>query len=389
MGSIKAYKNDPDVQISSTQIKDEDDDVQMAFGDAPAPKTQSTPLLPPQFIVLQFYTGDSAFLSLRRSESGKLEFVSSRIRVPKMMLMTQPGTHLAVDPSSRYMAIGCSEGVFSIYALHSRDELKKQLSTGSDLRHVQSQTQEYFNGVIHKMEFLYPSADDENHIILLLLVVLRGKTRMMIYEWETGHDLKAVKAHSRKGHLLEESRQMPQLVIPLTIKSSFILVSENSMAICRGLLEGQPKFVDFSDQTDPPTRFHHGIGPPLWVSWARPSRLEPYRQTRDDVYIAREDGLLKFVEIDVAEEEFVKSYNNIGEFEANCGWTLASLDYKNDFDNRDGDLLIMGGDSCAGGVYLVRTFFLFATKYGVYTNYLLSCALFHREMHFLTAEFFC
>lgn len=354
VGSTKAYIKEKDAAcILGTQIKPEDDHVDMDLGEnAQRSRPKPNPFLPPQSIVLQLDTGDSVFLMLHQSGNGELEFVSSRHRVPKPMLGLQPGIHLAVDPSSRYMAVGCSESIFAIYALHSREELNRQNTHGSTLRHISSERYVYFHGVIHKMEFLHPSASDEEHIILLILVIVRGKTRMLLYEWETGGDLRHVQAHNYRGHLLEKSRQMPLLLIPLTIKSSFILVSEKCMAVCQDILQGTPRFIDFNDRIDPPTSLHHGSGIPLWTSWTRPVRLPVHAARHDDIYITREDGLVKFLEIDSEEEEFVRADMNIGDFECNCGTALASLDYQG-YDDKTGDLLVTGGDSCGGGTYLV------------------------------------
>jgi len=353
VGSVKAHEED--MKLASTQIKDEDDDVPMGDGGEGHSKAQplDRSVLPPQFILLQLDTGDSLFLRLCQLESGKLGFVSSRHRVTKPMLTIQPGSHLAVDPSSRYMAIGCSERLLTIHALYSRSQLNEQSSTGRGLRHVESELIISLSGLILKMEFLYPSPDDEGHIILLVLVMIKGKTRMLVYEWETGSDLKQIRPHHPKGHLLELSRQMPLLLIPLTLKSSFILVCEDSMAVCHGILQGSPTFIDFNNRVDMPTELHHGSGKPLWTAWTRPPRLPGYARVRDDIYIAREDGLIKFLEIDSTEDEFVKAHNNIGEFGANCGTALACLDFEIQH-NRSGDLLITGGESCPGGTYLVR-----------------------------------
>ncbi|KAJ5052074.1 uncharacterized protein L3040_001834 [Drepanopeziza brunnea f. sp. 'multigermtubi'] len=353
VGSVKAYEKDPDV-LAFTKIKTEDgdEDAQMTGGET-VPSSLSGNRLPPQFLLLQLDTGDLGFLMLNRSENGKLDFVSTRYRVSKPMLRLQPGMHLAVDPSSRYMAVGCSEGVFAIYSLQSRETLQEQYLEGSPLRFVESETQHYFNGVILKMEFLHPAADDEEHIILLVLMVIKGRTRMLLYEWATGSDLKKVTPRSSKGYLLEKARQMPLLLIPLTIKSSFILVYEDSMAVCQGILHGNPKFIDFNNRIDKPTAFHHGSENPLWTAWTRPSRLERHKATRDDLFIAREDGLIKFLEIDSEDDDVVTADHNIGEFEANCGTALATLDYPNK-NRKSGDLFIMGGDSCPGGTYLLQ-----------------------------------
>jgi hypothetical protein len=309
-------------------------------------------LLPPQVILLQLDSGESVFLMLQRKGKRDWKFVATRQRVSKAMLMVQPGMHLVVDPSSRYVAIGCSEGLFAIYALNSRKTLNTQLSQGRSPRYIQSERYIYFHGIIHKMEFLYPSSDDDKHVILLVLLVWKGKTRMLLYEWESGGDLRNIRAHSRRGHLLEESRQMPLLVIPLTTNSSFILVCEDSMAVCKDILEGSPKFVDFNNRVEPPTAMHHGSGLPLWTAWTRPVRLPYHTVNQDDIYIVREDGFIKYLELHSSEEDIVRADMNIGSLKSNCGTALASLDY-HPLGASTGDLLITGGESCVGGTYLV------------------------------------
>ncbi|KAL2061712.1 hypothetical protein VTL71DRAFT_7090 [Oculimacula yallundae] len=359
VGSIKDYEMDPDVLTPQTHVKGEDHDVQMSDGHMSEHFTPRVTLpLPPQWLVLQLDTGDSVFLTINGLANDKIEFISSKHRVSKPMLKLQPGTHLAVDPSSRFMVVGCSEGVFAIYSLCSRHSLKQQHASTLSPRHVQSETQIYHNGVILKMEFLYPAPNDDQHIILLVLVILKGKIRMLLYEWETNQDLKGVTARSSRGYLLEKASQVPLLLIPLTIMSSFILVYETSMALCREIVEGTPKMTNFNDRVDEPTEFHHGSGRPLWTSWARPQRLERHKITRDDLYIAREDGKLRFLEIDSEDEDVVSSDNNVGDLQTNCGMALASLDYPNreqrSGEPKSGDLFIVGGDASSGGAYLLQ-----------------------------------
>ncbi|KAH8804808.1 mono-functional DNA-alkylating methyl methanesulfonate N-term-domain-containing protein [Xylogone sp. PMI_703] len=360
VGSLKAYSRDAQASSLDSIIKiEKDNDSGMKINKEQEEDRQTlTKNLPPQFILLQLETGDSIFLMLRRSGAGDLEFVVRRHSLPEnSMLLLQPGTHLTVDPSSRYMAVGCSERQFAIYALHPREKLKQRYSEGDDIEMVESQTVVTFHGIIHKMEFLFPSADDEDHIILLILVVHKGKTRMVVYEWETGADLDKVTPHSYKGHLLAKSREAPLLLIPLTIKSAFILVCEDSMTICQGLLQGSPMCIDFNTRLDRdrPTLMHHGISTPLWTSWTRPSRLPHHTASRDDLYIVREDGLVKFLEIDADADDFIRADMNIGQLGRNNGTALASVYNENlDDSTKTGDLLITGGDSCPGGTYMVR-----------------------------------
>ena len=114
VGSTEAYKRDYERQVQTTQIKHEDNYDDMDIDVKPTESSPSSSLLPPQVILLQLDSGHSVFLMLCQSENGTWQFVSSGHRVSKSMLKTQPGMHLAVDPSSRYMAIGCSEGLFAM-----------------------------------------------------------------------------------------------------------------------------------------------------------------------------------------------------------------------------------------------------------------------------------
>lgn len=285
------------------------------------------------------------------------------------MLMVQPGMHLAVDPSSRYAAIGCSEGIFALYALNSREELEKQHSRSQPLSYIESERYIFFHGVIHKMEFLYPSMDDDEHVILLVLLAWKGKTRMQLYEWETGCDLRLVRVHSHRGHLLEKSRQMPLLLIPLTIKSTFLLVSEDSMAVCKDILQGTPQFIDFSGP-ESPTEIHHGSGHPLWTAWARPYRLPYHAVKQDDIYLVREDGFVKYLELQIAEDDIVDM--NIGMLDSNCGTALACLDY-HPLDANTGDMLVTGGDSSNGGTYVVSYLIFYCPAIPSYHSNQMPC----------------
>jgi hypothetical protein len=311
---------------------------------------------------LQLESGDSVFLMLKYLDNGGLDFISSRHRVSKAMIQLQPGMHLAVDPSSRYMAIGCSQDVFAIYALQSREELQEQYSRDSELRYVESERHISVQGVIYKIEFLYPASDDEEHVILLVFVIRKGGTRMLSYDWQTGKPLRDIRVHSRKGHLLEKSRQMPLLVVPLRIKSAFVLVCEDSMSICGGILEGSPSFYDMGDPMIPPTSLFHGSGKPLWTAWARPVRKEYYTISHDDIYILREDGQVSVIETDADEDGLLKTQSTIGQLLNSCSSAFACLDfvtYYDDGTNKSGDLLVAAGDSCEGGAYLVSP----TTKY--------------------------
>jgi hypothetical protein len=361
IGSMKAYAQQSTRSFEDAEREDDgDSNVAMSdgFRDGHYGRQSS---LPPQLILLQLDTGDSVFLMLERSEAGVLMLVSSRHRAPKSMLKLQPGIHLTVDPSSRYMAVGCSEALFAIYAIRSREDLTKQRHQGMPLRPVEFETFITVKGIILKMYFLHPKPDDEQHIILLLLVVVKGRTRMLLYEWETGNDLKSIRAHNNKGHLLNDHLRMPLLLIPLRARSAFALIYQDSITVCLGLLEGSPEFHDLPHRVDEPTKYHHGKCAPLWTAWARaPRNSKEHQAMRDDIYVVREDGVLKFLGFHI--QDATNERVSVGYLQSNCGTALACLDYslhKSNFreTSSGGDFLITGGDSSAGGTYLVRTSF--------------------------------
>ncbi|CZR62372.1 uncharacterized protein PAC_12269 [Phialocephala subalpina] len=357
IGSISAYEQDPDVKLGSTQVKSEEEENGLGQEHSiKDPVSSARQPLPPQFLVLQLETGDSIFLMLQVPNSRQPRFVTSRYRVSKAMLRLQPGTHIAVDPTSRYMVVSCSEKELAIYELQNRATLKQQLSQGQELKHIVSSMHFPVMDVIVKIDFLHPTPGDEDHIILLAIVIRKGKTRMLMFEWDSGDNIIKIKPRSVKGHTLDNGRQMPLLLIPLTIRSAFILVFENSISICEGMASDHPVFKDLESPEDiptPPSDFHNGLGVPLWTSWTRPARRPDFLSENDHIYITREDGWIKFLDFNKHEDAL---NNDFGQFHANCGTAFASLDFKQATTSsiKSGDLLVIGGDSGSGGTYLVE-----------------------------------
>jgi hypothetical protein len=317
--------------------------------------------VPPQLIVLVLVSGDIIFLFARSGEDGpagrQIDFVSGRHRVSRPMLTEHPGAHLAVDPSSRFMAVACFENLFAIYSLHSREELQNQYKTTDKIDPVKEERYIRIEGVIHKMEFLHPSANDQDHIILLLLVVSGGRTRMLVYDWDVTQDIRSIKSHGQKGHLLNEGNRMPQLLIPLKVKSSFLLISKSSITVFSDILTGQPQYLHCPVSVDPPSQLHQGLSEPLWSSWYRAPRWTQSLNTQDHVYIAREDGVIRFLEID---EDGVSGNMNVGNLHCNVGTAFACLEHYMEAESqyndptKMGDVLIAGGETCPGGMYMVR-----------------------------------
>ena len=290
--------------------------------------------------------GDCVFLFVRQQPDGKHEFVTVRFPSPRKDLV-YPGVHLAVDPSSRYMVSACHQDFFIVYELETRERLNQEYLNNRLPSPIKAYRPRSIHGVIHKVTFLYPRPGDEKHIILLLIVVRNGKSRMLTYEWMAGEDLKAVFAEEQRGHRMPPDNQLPTLLIPLTVKSAFIAISPEQIVVCDGFLHGQPNFEAIDMENRPPTDNHHGRGKPLWTAWSRPFRLSPYFVTRDCMYLAREDGVVIFIEAD--SESALDRSTFMDTFDCNISSAFTCL-----FDQHT-DILVLGSDSGPGGIWKVRT----------------------------------
>ncbi|KAH6631648.1 mono-functional DNA-alkylating methyl methanesulfonate N-term-domain-containing protein [Chaetomium tenue] len=196
------------------------------------------------------------------------------------------------------------------------------------------------------MTFLHPRPGDDGHIILLLVLVKHRRSRTtsttVIYEWELGDDLNQVFAEEKQGHRMPVEFQMPLMLIPLTIKSAFLAVSADRIALCTECLHGPPVFETIELAASPPTRNHRGRGAPLWAAWARPFRLWSYNKTRDCVYLAREDGVVLLLE---ADQDGALASHALDPFPCNIANTFACI-----FDHST-DVLVLGSHSGPGGCW--------------------------------------
>lgn len=327
---------------------DDDNDLDMDMADASTPNSTqgASRQLPPQLLLIVLETGDCVFLFLRPTKDGTFAFEAVQHSLPSSRLV-RPGFHLAVDPSSRYAAQACSRNMFVVHELESMENLDGSLVHGQPLQPIISSRPRHVNGVIHTIEFLYPRPQDPQHVILLLLVVSNGVTRMITYDWELGDDLRQVLTEEKAGHSLPPQHEMPLMIIPLTVRSAFFAVSEDEIAYCADVLQGSPSFEPCNVAGAAPTAHHEGTETPLWTAWSRPPRLHPYNLTNDFIYMAREDGVVIFLECNT--EDVLGASFVLGNF-CNVSTAFASLAD----DTSSGEILVFGGDSGQGGVWSVR-----------------------------------
>lgn len=318
----------------------------------PTPTSSQSNLapLPPQLLLIVLETGDCIFLFLRPTRDDDFEFVALQHRVHGSRLV-RPGFHMAVDPSSRFVAQACARNMFVVHAIESMNRLSDSYARGLPLRPVLSSRPRTVNGIIHTMEFLFPRPEDPKHVILLLIVVKDGVSRMITYDWELGDDLKRVLAEEKNGHTLPPEHEMPLMIIPLTVRSAFFAVSEGEIACCADLLHGSPSFESCRVHDAPPSKHHDGKYPPLWTAWSRPPRLFSFHRDKDFIYLAREDGVVIYLECDSSDDVLGASFYH-GTF---CNVSTAFASLADEFDDGEGlangESLVFGGDSGQGGVW--------------------------------------
>ncbi|KAG6041666.1 hypothetical protein E4U41_002940 [Claviceps citrina] len=341
-----SLQHDMDDDDEANIVKSEDEDTLMEepseTGDAVQVQT-----LPPQLLVLILESGDTIYICLRRNPDSTLVFVYNKVESPKNLAYL--GHLLSVDSSSRYMAAASPDGILVIYELRSMQDIQERYRLHGSLEPVKSTRIRAIQGVIQKLEFLYPRPEDDYHIILLLIVTKKERnsaepvSRMVTYEWEVGDNLKEVFAEEKIGNRLPREHRMPSLLIPLRFNTAFIAVSQPDICIVKDCLSGSAVFEVLQTDTPGKTPLHHGQGKPLWTAWARPFRRKKYFEKTDIIYLAREDGAIIHVEIDAP--ELVPSVTNVGCLDTNINTAFTTA-----YDVFT-DVLVIGGDSGPGGIW--------------------------------------
>ncbi|EFY85329.1 thermotolerance protein [Metarhizium acridum CQMa 102] len=340
-----SFQHGLDDDDPADMVKGEDQDILMR--DPLDAGLDSRHRLPPQLLVLILESGDTMYMFLRERPDSTLEFVFNKRESPKNL--SYFGYHLSVDPSSRYMAAASPDGVLVIYEFESMAGLNQQYRQQGFFDPVKSIRIRSIQGVIHKLEFLYPRPEDDYHIILLLIVTRRERrsaepvSRMVTYEWEVGDNLKEIFAEEKAGNRLPKEHRMPSLLIPLRFNTAFFAVSQPDIGIVKNCLSGSPVFEVLDTDTPGRTPLHHGADKPLWTAWSRPFRRKKYFEKTDIIYLAREDGAIIHVEIDAP--ELVPSVTNVGCLNTNIN-TAFTIAY-----DVFSDVLIIGGDSGPGGIW--------------------------------------
>jgi replication-dependent DNA damage repair protein MMS1 len=310
--------------------------------------------LPPQVLVLLLGLGRYVFLFLREDPQGNSEFVCSHVSpLTNSTVWESPGPfQLAIDPSSRYMAVSSADTQFIVYELASFEVLKQQYQTTGRIDPVVNSGAHGIRGKIHKMEFLFPRPEDDESVLLCFVILGedQGGTAVVVtYDWEFGDPLGPVFIEKR-GFLLppEHKNEVPLLLIPLTVNMSGLFVFENSILVCQDLLvRGTSEFEDVLMEPYPASEHHIGRRPPLWTAWARPLRRKDFLETADHIYLAREDGSIFYLETKLNPTYLVESTLKLAQTKTSIFNAFAVIG------TQSSDVLVIGGNSGGGTVWEV------------------------------------
>ncbi|KAI4250656.1 MAG: hypothetical protein LQ352_005316 [Teloschistes flavicans] len=340
------------------------------------PETKPEPFhdneIPPQIMVLSVASRMLVFLFAYHDVFGRVHFLSNTWPLPaQVSAMEELGVHLAVDPKyvfflfilrynsdaarSRAMAVGACENKIVLYALKSMDEMRQEVQTSGRMdahRFIPIRKEKHadVDGIILKMEFLHPSRGDDHHVILLVIVAKDQKTRLIRYEWDCRSDFGSLE--KKPAQVLPLAEQLPLLLIPLTYGSSFALICEYEIVVYRGILTGnavgQKCVLDYAASPQEAGRSNKS---PVWTQWARPMRLSNRAgPMMDHIYLCREDGMVRFIDIREDANPMVSSNYQVGTLQANLGSAFATLD----LGDESNDLLVAAGEMGDGGLWLLK-----------------------------------
>lgn len=201
---------------------------------------------------------------------------------------------------------------------------------------------------ILKMEFLHPSQNDHEQIILLLIISRNGKTRMLWYEWSCRMSLRGSQLKASVQSVPRDER-LPLLLIPLQHLTAFMVIYEKQTVLYKDLLTGTPcRYVQQLKRVNDPEEIGISGGMPVWVQWARPVRklTDKFTVDHDEIFLCREDGVVQYLSL-LNGEHMLDSKHKAGRLGISVSAAFAVLDVG----PNKADAFAAGGDMSEGGLW--------------------------------------
>ena len=204
------------------------------------------------------------------------------------------------------------------------------------------------NCSILKMEFLHPSQNDHEQIILLLIISRNGKTRMLWYDWNCRMSLRRSQLKASVQSVPRDER-LPLLLIPLLHLTGFMVVYEKQIMLYKDLLTGTPRrYIQRLEEVKDPEEIGISGRRPVWVQWARPTRklTDKFTADHDGIFLCREDGVVQYLSL-LNVEHMLDSKYKAGRLGINVNTAFATLDVG----PNKADVFAVGGDMSEGGLW--------------------------------------
>lgn len=193
------------------------------------------------------------------------------------------------------------------------------------------------------MDFLRSSSSDANRIVLLLIVANQGITRLLLYKWDSTRSLSTLRPLQRSGYRLPNSDAFPHLLIPSCRHASFAIVVGQVVVFYDDIESKKIRRLEVQLEVTPDSDSDK-----QWVQWAKPVRHEEHRKRKEDIFIVREDGLLRTV---IGAHDLTKRQSitiKPGHLKINVDTAVCALSAP---PTTGGDILIACGDTTEGGVF--------------------------------------
>lgn len=200
------------------------------------------------------------------------------------------------------------------------------------------------------MDFIKPSEEDPEKVILVLVVANAGETFLLLYRWDTKLPLHRLKPLRCSGQQLPIEDSLPLMLIPSTKPLSFLLVTETELVFYSKVTASR------ADRTSALFRMDKdNVGrsqPLLWTQWAKPKRHLQYTQGNDDLFLMREDGRVMIYLIESRQNLRVRTEFSPGGlgFRVDTAFCLLA----GPLHLGGGDILIAAGDMADGAVFHLK-----------------------------------
>lgn len=196
--------------------------------------------------------------------------------------------------------------------------------------------------MVLRMDFLQSSKTDPQQVVLLLIVANQGMSRLLLYKWDSWQPLTTTKPLRCSGYALPSEDAFPHLLIPSRKALSFAIVTGHKLVFYDDITTKKKTKLIFNIPTPENQKDKQ------WVQWAKAARHQLHEESKEDIFLIREDGLLKTTVVTHNSRErshisFEPGHLHIRVDTAVCALSAPPL--------IGGDILIACGDTTEGGVF--------------------------------------